>query len=82
MIEIINNRSVGVLSIEEGMATLTFLKPNSGEHENHLIVIYEDAWGDFGSSMMYKDTIKERYSIDDETITEIINTLNNGTKKN
>ena len=82
MTKIINHRDVKVLSIEEGMATLSFLKPNSGEHENHLIVIYEDAYGDFGSSMMHKDTIIERYSVNDETITEIFNTLNNETTKN
>ena len=54
---------------------LTFFKPFSGEHENHLFVMYEDAYGDTASGMMHKKTIQENYSIDEEIITEIFKRL-------
>lgn len=76
-ITLYDNRKVVTLFRDEE-TSLTFLKPHSGEWENHLIVVYEDAYGDFGGSIMHKDTIKERYEIDDKTITEIFNTLKDG----
>ena len=71
----LNQRDVRVLSMDEGFATLTFLKPQSGEHENHLIVVYEDAYGDFSTGMMQKTTIQERYSLPEETLENIFNTM-------
>ena len=50
---------------------LTFLKPFSGEWGNHLIVIFEDAYGDYGSSMLHRKSILEKYNIDEETLDEI-----------
>ena len=71
----LNQRDARVLSMDEGFATLTFLKPQSGEHENHLIVVYEDAYGDFSTGMMQKTTIQERYSLPEETLENIFNTM-------
>ena len=73
--EKLNQRVAQVLPYDEGFATLTFLKPHSGEHENHLIVVYEDAYGDFSTGMMQKSTIQERYKLPEETLNDIFNTL-------
>ncbi|MEA3295882.1 MAG: hypothetical protein U9Q27_01935 [Patescibacteria group bacterium] len=53
----------------------TFLKPFSGEHLNKLIVICEDAYGDFISSIMNNEAIHEKYNIDKTTIKDIFNKL-------
>jgi hypothetical protein len=74
---IIINRDTATLYPNDEEA-LTFIKPYSGEWENHLIVIYEDAYGDHGTSMLHRKTISEKYRLDDETITAIFNQLNNG----
>jgi len=63
----------------DGDAALTFLKPKSGGYEDHLIVIFEDAYGDFGASMMHRKTIQEKHDLDEETISTIFNLLSDGT---
>ena len=55
---------------------LTFLRPFSDEHsDDHLFVMYEDAYGDTVSGMMHKKTIQDKYSLADETIIEIFKEL-------
>ena len=59
-------------------AALSFLKPKSGGYEDHLIVIFEDAYGDFGASMMHKKTIQDKHDLDEEVMTTIFNLLDDG----
>ena len=54
---------------------LTFFKPFSSEHENHLFVIYEDAYGDTSNGLMHRKTIQENYSMDEEILIEIFKKL-------
>lgn len=76
-----DNRKV-VTFYRDEETSLTFFKPYSGSWENHLIVIHEDAYGDFGGSIMHISAIKERYGINDETINNILNKLKNANNKN
>ena len=64
-----DRKSVTVRPNEE--EALTFLKPYSGEWDNHLIVIFEDAYGGHGFSTLHRNDIQNKYRLDDETITEI-----------
>ena len=61
-------------------AALSFLKPKSGGYDDHLIVIFEDAYGDFGASMMHKKTIQEKHDLDEETINTIFKLLSDGSQ--
>lgn len=78
---ILHDRKI-VTFYKDEETSLTFLKPNSGNWENHLIVIYEDAYGDFGGNIMHINAIKERYEISDAIINNILNRLKNGNNKN
>jgi hypothetical protein len=49
----------------EDFDAVTFLKPHSGEYENFLFVVYEDAYGEIYGSLVEKRDIKERFGLSD-----------------
>ena len=49
----------------------TYINPLSGEHENELMQIYEDAYGDMSSSYIKIPELKRRKMFSEEVINEI-----------
>lgn len=70
----LNNRKAVYLYQDD--SSLTFIKPLSAYYNDHLIVIYEDAYGDAVSGVMHKKTINENYQLSIEVIDEIFEKLN------
>lgn len=64
-----------IITIFKEDVSFTFLKPFSGEHINKLIVICEDAYGDFIGGIMNRKTIHEKYNIDKKIIEDIFKKL-------
>jgi len=64
-----------IITIFQEDISYTFLKPFSGEYNDHLIVICEDAYGDFISGIMNKELVHEKYNIDEKIIKDIFNKL-------
>ena len=54
---------------------VTFLKPHSGEYENFLFVVYEDAYGEIYGSLMEKEKIMTRFGLNNSEFQEILNKL-------
>lgn len=71
-VKLSNRKSIAYIREDHA---LTFFKPFSAEHENHLFVIYEDAYGDTSNGLMHRKTIQENYSMDEEILTEIFKKL-------
>ena len=44
---------------------VTFLKPHSGEYENFLYVVYEDAYGEIYGSLVEKEKIMTKFGLSD-----------------
>ena len=65
-----NNRDVYTVDYDGDAASLTFLKPFSDEYDNYLIVINEDAHGDFGGELIKVDEISKRYPVNGNEIYE------------
>ena len=63
------NRVVRTKYDDEGSA-ITILKPLSSEHENKLIVIYEDAYGEFGINLMTDRAVMNNYNVTEEELKE------------
>lgn len=74
---VLNDRKAVTVMGEED-AALTFIKPFSGGYENHLFVIYEDAYGDTVSGLIHKNNIIETYQINEKIIEKIFKYLKNG----
>jgi hypothetical protein len=66
------NRVVKTKYDDEGSA-VTILKPLSSEHENKLIVIYEDAYGEFGINLMTERAIINNHHVTEEELEEFKN---------
>lgn len=68
-----NKRTGYCFSIEDGDASITTLKPLSGEYyPNGLyLVIYEDAYGELTINILSKDEISKKYNINREDLEEI-----------
>jgi len=49
---------------------VTILKPLSSEHDGKLIVIFEDAYGDFGINLMTEKGVMNNYQITEKEIEE------------
>ena len=59
----------------EDFDSVTFLKPHSGEYENFLFVVYEDAYGEIYGSLMEKEKIMNRFGLNNSEFQDIINNL-------
>lgn len=55
--------------------SITLMKPFSGEHQGKLIVIHENAYGDFYSMLTPINEIKKKLNISDEEFREILDKL-------
>ena len=49
----------------EDFDAVTFLKPHSGEYENFLYVVYEDAYGEIYGSLVEKRDLKKKFGLSD-----------------
>jgi hypothetical protein len=68
----ISNRKTLVISYDE--FTLTFLNPFSGYYDKHLIMIYEDAYGDVSYSLIHRENLIRKYKfLNDELVEQIFN---------
>ena len=68
----ISNRKTLVLSYDE--FTLTFLNPFSGYYDKHLIMIYEDAYGDVSYSLIHRENLIRKYKfLNEELVDQIFN---------
>jgi hypothetical protein len=56
-------------------SALTLFKPFSGEHKGKLIVIHEDAYGEFYGMLTPIKEIKRKFSLSEEEFDEIVNKL-------
>ncbi len=64
------------ITVTEEFDAVTFLKPFSGEYEKFLIVIYEDAYGEFSGKLKPIDEIRKNFSGSDEEFNEVLKQLN------
>jgi len=62
------------ISIED-FTSITFLKPYSDEYRDQLIVIREDAFGEFSGILERKVDIQKRLLLNDEDFQEILRKL-------
>lgn len=65
------NKRKAISLFDEDTAT-TFLRPYSGEYHNCLIVITEDAHGEFNGIITPIKDIKNKLNITDEELAEMI----------
>ena len=63
------------VSAFEEFDAMTLLKPFSDEYRNYLIVISEDAYGEFTSSLKSIEEIKKNFWGSDEEFQEMLKTL-------
>jgi hypothetical protein len=68
------NKRKAVTIINDDVS-LTFLKPFSEEQNNHLFIIYEDAYGEAICDLMKTDEIILNHNLNKETIESIISEL-------
>lgn len=57
---------------EEDFSGTTILKPFSDEYLNYLIVVCEDAYGEFSGNLVKKDELKKRLGLSDEDFEEML----------
>jgi hypothetical protein len=69
------NPRKAVVIHEEDFSALTILKPFSEEYLNYLIVISEDAHGEFSGKLMTKTDLKSRLNLSEEEFEEMQNKL-------
>jgi len=69
-----NNPRKAVTVFDEFDAT-TYLKPCSEEYLRYLIVIHEDAYGEFTSELVPIDKIKKNYGGSEEEFAELLKQL-------
>jgi hypothetical protein len=61
--------------VSEDDSAITLLKPFSGQYENHLFVIYEDAYGEARMIIERIDDLKIKLNVSDEEFQEILKDL-------
>lgn len=61
--------------VSEDDSAMTLLKPFSGQYENHLFVIYEDAYGEARMIIERIDDLKIKLNVSDEEFQEILKDL-------
>jgi len=66
----LSNRKTLVISYDE--FTLTFLNPFSGYYDKHLIMIYEDAYGDISYSLIHRENLIRKYKFLNEELVDQI----------
>ena len=54
---------------------VTFLKPHSGEYENFLFVVYEDAYGEIFGQLVKREEIITKFGLSNAEFQEILNKL-------
>ena len=74
IIIVMNKRNAFTIYVEDDMA-ITFMKPLSEEHREHLLKVYEDAYGDMKAYYMPIHEIIDSYEENHKNIREIINNL-------
>lgn len=61
--------------VSEDDSAMTLLKPFSGQYQNHLFVIHEDAYGEARMTIERIDDIRIKLSLSDEEFNEILSNL-------
>lgn len=61
--------------VSEDDSAMTLLKPFSGQYQNHLFVIYEDAYGEARMIIERIDDLRIKLSLSDEEFQEMLNSL-------
>jgi len=61
--------------ISEEFSAMTLLKPFSGNYDNQLFVVHEDAHGEARMTIERIDDIKKKLSLCDEEFDKILNNL-------
>ena len=61
--------------ISEDDSAITLLKPFSGNYENHLFVVHEDAHGEARMTIERIDDLKKKLNYCDEEFNELLNKL-------
>lgn len=64
------NRIVKTKYDDDSDSAVTILKPLSSEHENKLIVIFEDAYGEFGINLMTEKAVMINHNLTEEELKE------------
>ncbi len=63
------------ITISEDDWAITLLKPFSGQYQNHLFVLNEDAYGEVIITVEQIDDLRFKLSLSDEEFQEILNSL-------
>ena len=63
------------ITIFDEDTALTLLEPFSQEHQNMIIVVYEDAYGELVAMLESKNDLKTRLNLSDEEFNDILDRL-------
>jgi hypothetical protein len=63
------------ITISEDDWAITLLKPFSGQYQNHLFVLNEDAYGEAIITVEQIDDLRFKLNLSDEEFQEILNSL-------
>lgn len=69
------NNTRKVVTLIEEFDAITLLKPFSGEYEKFLVVIREDAYGEFSGKLEPITEIRKKFSLSDEEFDKILKDL-------